>query len=773
MKRLIALILCAVMLMGLCAVPGLASEEPVPEEAPAREAEAPAEEPVPVPAADGDFDKEDGPPGYTMSGTEMTVTNWMLSISGADKQIVTACVIEPGAEAIAINYFWNCPKLRAVQIPDTVKSIGARAFCDCTELESIVIPNSVTSLGERAFSNCQKLTDVTLSSSLTSLPEEVFSNCYWLNSIVIPEGIETLEHMSFYACTGLKTVYLPVSLKTVGSGAFESAASGIVFHYAGTNAQWDQVTIEDYNDGITEGTIVFDGNAATIPADALGGGTVEASGLTWFVAKDGVLHITGRGDMPDFQIDESGGKITVGTPWYGLQEKIVKIAVAEGITAVGNNAFWGLETVTEVTLPEGITRLGDQAFFACQKLGHIDLPSTLTSIGSQTFMWCPFEEIAFPAGLKSIGASAFDMNELKSIVLPEGIESIGAAAFSPNEKVTALTIPAGLREFGTTDGTDGPFTALYALESIRVSEGVKTIPARCFSHCFAVKTIGLPSTIDTLGHDFILLTVDGEDTTAKLESITVAPREGYTFAGWEDADGRTFTSEEIVSRTAYTGDLKAIWLKDFSEDTFTDVKERDWFYEYVKTVDQRGLIVGMTDNTFGPNHTGTRAQVVTILYRLAGEPEIKSTCPFSDVPENEWYTSAVTWAAVNWITAGYEDGTFRPNRQGTRQEFVVFLMNMADYLGVPVRGDPWEDSWTADFPDAGDISTWARAAENWSVGVGLQSGSADSSGQAWLKPKDSVTRAQLATYLAIFCSDLNGIRAQCAAHVAKNAQAAQ
>lgn len=174
---------------------------------------------------------------------------------------------------------------------------------------------------------------------------------------------------------------------------------------------------------------------------------------------------------------------------------------------------------------------------------------------------------------------------------------------------------------------------------------------------------------------------------------------------------------------------------------FDDVKVTDWFHEAVDYVVANGIMVGVSDTTFAPNAVLTRAQMVTILYRMAGTPEFETDKSFSDVKEGAWYYDAVQWAVANGITNGMGDGTFAPNKEMTRVELVAFLAKYAKLEGKYVAAD-------ADltvFTDAGQVAAWATEYMNWAVANGLINGS-----NGKLNPKGTATRAQVAKVIMTY-----------------------
>lgn len=179
------------------------------------------------------------------------------------------------------------------------------------------------------------------------------------------------------------------------------------------------------------------------------------------------------------------------------------------------------------------------------------------------------------------------------------------------------------------------------------------------------------------------------------------------------------------------------------ENPYKDVKESDWFYEYVKYTTQNGLFVGNPDGTFCPQEKMTRAMIVMTLYRLAGEPEASGyDNPFRDVPDGQWYTDAVCWAANNGIVLGTSATEFEPNSNVTREQTAAIFYRYVKHTGGDLSAKAPLDA----YPDAGKVSDWAQDALQWAVAVGLVTGS-NESGVNYLLPAGNTTRAEAATML--------------------------
>ena len=172
---------------------------------------------------------------------------------------------------------------------------------------------------------------------------------------------------------------------------------------------------------------------------------------------------------------------------------------------------------------------------------------------------------------------------------------------------------------------------------------------------------------------------------------------------------------------------------------FTDVEENGWYHTGVDFMVKNGFMNGVADDAFDVDGNLTRAQLVTILYRIAGEPESTATNPFADVADGQWYTNAVIWAAENGIVKGVNTTTFAPNDQITREQIATILFRYAKAEKVEGK--------LAGFPDAEKVSDYAADAMAWAVEQGLINGISESDGKTYLAPQETATRAQIAAIL--------------------------
>lgn len=181
---------------------------------------------------------------------------------------------------------------------------------------------------------------------------------------------------------------------------------------------------------------------------------------------------------------------------------------------------------------------------------------------------------------------------------------------------------------------------------------------------------------------------------------------------------------------------------------FTDVPEKAWYYDAVAEVYDRDIMTGLSETRFAPELPASRGMVVTMLYRMEGEPPIRGKTAFTDISGKEYYAQAVAWATVQGLVNGYGDGTFRPNEEISREQLVTILYRYAERKGYDMtrRAD------LSGFFDVGQISPYAREAMSWAKAAGLVNGT-DWGG---IDPRGAAGRGQIAAILVrLYKSILN------------------
>lgn len=258
-------------------------------------------------------------------------------------------------------------------------------------------------------------------------------------------------------------------------------------------------------------------------------------------------------------------------------------------------------------------------------------------------------------------------------------------------------------------------------------------------------------TFETNGGDYIRPLRKICKTVVDLDKY-VPERDGYEFTGWYTDSALT----NGVTKVRLTRNMKvyAGWEKISADEEiveeyefpFTDVYDRDWFYSDVAYVAQNGLMRGTSADKFSPYSTTTRAMIVTVLYRMEGEPDAGENS-FVDVPDGAYYTDAVAWASENGIVNGYGQGRFGPNDSITREQLAAILYRYSVYKGYDVSVG--EDTNILSFDDIADLSDYAFTSMQWACGAGLIGGMGDGR----LAPKGNATRCQIAAVLHRYCDN--------------------
>lgn len=231
-----------------------------------------------------------------------------------------------------------------------------------------------------------------------------------------------------------------------------------------------------------------------------------------------------------------------------------------------------------------------------------------------------------------------------------------------------------------------------------------------------------------------------------VDQVTVTDKNGNNITVTQNADG-TY-SFVMPAKSAQPVDVKVTFKEEEQvhvcpSEKYTDVNTAAWYHEGVDYAIKNGLMEGVGSNLFAPDATTTRAMVVTILYRLDGEPAATKDIPFADVPAGQWYSNAINWAADNGIVDGYGNGKFGPDDTITREQMAAILYRYASYKGYSVSNLANLTGYT----DAASVSEWASTAMRWAVAEGLIEGTSATT----LSPSGDSTRAQVATIFMRFC----------------------
>lgn len=260
-------------------------------------------------------------------------------------------------------------------------------------------------------------------------------------------------------------------------------------------------------------------------------------------------------------------------------------------------------------------------------------------------------------------------------------------------------------------------------------------------------TVTLPYGTDVTAGSFVIVTSDSGATVGALTNegnvwtFTVTAEDGVTTAVYTVTVNTAALPEPITPGV----DNKKPASKPEVKLPFTDVSTSDWFYDDVAFVYENGLFSGTDSRSFSPNASMTRAMLVTVLYRLEGEPTVTGRSSFTDVRSGAYYEKAVIWAAANGIVTGTDSTSFSPDAKVTREQLAAILYRYAQYRKLDTDASAKLNS----FTDADSVSAYASEALGWAVSEDLINGA---SGK--LMPKGDATRAQVAAILHRFVKNV-------------------
>ena len=474
--------------------------------------------------------------------TNITIPNSVTSIENyafRSCSSLTSITIPDSVTSIGELAFYSCDSLTSITISNSVTSIGERAFAYCSRLNSITIPDSVTSIGEAAFAGCSSLTSITIPDSVTSIGEYAFQSCSSLTSITIPDSVTSIGDYVFISCSSLTTISLSCksSLKRSDFGGQADLVSYTLHTLKKTEAKaatctengnkeyWTCEHCKKYflsDDANPETAKAVEQSECMIPAIQHKNAIIQNASeptetapgysgdrycpdcdtivekgytywnednLTWKLYADGTLNISGAGAMKDYDYDNNP------SPASQKKDSVKKVVIEDGVTSIGNSAFFYCTSLTSITIPNSVTSIEPYAFYNCNSLTSITIPNSVTSIGNFAFSDCSsLTSITIPDSVTSIGNYAFAYCEgLTSITIPDSVTSIGAYAFSYCSSLTSITIPDSVTSIG-----NGAFDNCSSLTSITISDRVTSIKPYAFSYCSSLTSITIPNSVTSI-----------------------------------------------------------------------------------------------------------------------------------------------------------------------------------------------------------------------------------------------------------------------------------
>lgn len=392
--------------------------------------------------------------------SDLTIGSGLVTIANnafAGCTGLTSLTLPDSLKTIGLKSFEGCNNIASLNIGANVESINDRAFADCTKLVNLTTPAKLQFIGEETFSGCTAMTTTTLNGDSLSIGGKAFVNNSKLETLTLNNGVATIGGETFSSCK-LSTLTLPNSLTSIGEGAFA----------------YNSIDTINWGTGLLSlGGTAFASNkltSFTIPASltSIDGSTLDGNPLTGITVADGNTAFQANSNIV-YNI----GEITT-VYLYMKTLTTAMIAVAEGITTIGSNAFEGCASINAVQLPSTLTTIGGGAFANCTGLVGIQIPVATEVIGGSAFKNCTsitqlvFGDLTqFAAGhpedqshLSVIGPEAFkgcssatgyDLGAGDAVVIPQSVQYLHEKAFEGCAAVSKFVL------VGNTHGiTFGP-----------------------------------------------------------------------------------------------------------------------------------------------------------------------------------------------------------------------------------------------------------------------------------------------------------------------------
>lgn len=282
-------------------------------------------------------------------------------IAFGDCENVTTLVIGSGVEFIDEYAFSSCGKITVASLPASVKNIGDGIFFQCYGLADVDLPRGMKKISNKMFMNCTSLGAVEIPDTVEEIGDHAFHECSKIAKVMIPDGVTAIGNYAFYNCSSLSEVIIGDTVLSVGDNAFENCKRLYRAVYEGEKGT---LNIGTGNSSFERVIKYMTGKAGTDCIWSIDYGT-------------GVLRISGEGAMPDYQF-------AMVTPWYNESSYIKEIAIAEGVTSIGNNAFASCSGAERISIPAGVQKLGQYSLADTTEIYYAGSDTDWNSISNES-----------------------------------------------------------------------------------------------------------------------------------------------------------------------------------------------------------------------------------------------------------------------------------------------------------------------------------------------------------------------------------------------------
>ena len=534
---------------------------------------------------------------------------------------------------------------------------------------------------------------------VTEIGVDAFYECAKLTEVTFPESVKRIADGAF-AESSLQKAVLPEGLDSLGSGAFYGC---IYLTDIALPASLQTLGAGALSCCAMESIRVPDA-IKNLPDECFSGClNLKEIQLPADVKSFGWMCFADCNSLESFEIPDSVTKVSAEA--FAFCASLRSVTIGSGIREIPVGMFHGCQALEEIDIPETITKIEDEAFQDCVSLKYAVIPDSVTFLGGQVFNGCKkLEFCVISSGMTAVYGDTFrDCKSLKQVFIPDSVTQLGEDLFA-----------------GCT-----------ALEYVRIPQKVTTLPTGLFSGCKSLQVIAMPAAVQEIDQNVFqgctaLEAIEYNGTEAQLRKISMVE------------NGNSVLQNVTVYLISGYPD---VWYG------FLDLPaETNWAYEGIAFCLDNGFMNGVGGGRFDPYGVTTRAQLVTILWRMSGEPKPTKKLPFTDCGIS-WADDAIAWAAENGIVNGTSAKTFSPGDPCTREQLVtIFHRYCREYLGMDVS----QTQSLKKFPDAKKVSSWAKDAMEWGTAVKLINGVGTPRGDE-LQPQGSADRAQIARVIMNFC----------------------
>lgn len=383
-----------------------------------------------------------------------------------------------------------------VEIPDAIQGvvvtqIAEKAFAGNDAIKAVLLPETIQVIGSGAFEGCKNLKVLAFCGDAPAFGETLAKGCDKLTEI------DVLENRDFSALKEL--LEEDHGQEAAQKGRFLYFEDGIILKEHVTSL-WndDSREIQPPQEDTSEGIMV----AATTVASGTCG-----ENLTWGLDCNGLLSVIGTGNMDSFRNSD----LIKPSPWYEFRERISQVVIGNGVTSIGDFAFYSCTALTQVNIPHSVVSIDEGAFFDCGALTSVIIPNGVDTISANTFNSCTsLTSVTIPKSVTSIGYNAFKYcSELTRINIPSSVGFIGSGAFNGCSRLTRVTIPQGV---GSIE--KGTFEDCSSLTCVTIPDSVTSIGDNAFRDCDSLLNVSIPSSVNSIGSYAF-------ESCAKLTHVTI------------------------------------------------------------------------------------------------------------------------------------------------------------------------------------------------------------------------------------------------------------